>query len=184
MANRYLSRTLALQTLYQWDFNGVHDAVVDEVLSYNFEEFAPDFDDEHFAQKLVKGVIAHKEEINPLIIQYAPEWPLEQITVIDRNILRLGIYEMLYDQDIPARVAINEAIELAKAYGGPSSSKFVNGVLGSIYKDSADSLTEKEDRLEKAYQEKKKARETELADKEHEQLEVEPDLPSEENKDE
>ena len=179
MANRYLSRTLALQTLYQWDFNGTHDEMVDDILVYNFEEFAPEFDDEHFAQKLVMGVLEHHKDIDPLIIKYAPEWPLEQITVIDRNILRLGIYEMLHDQEIPARVAINEAIELAKAYGGPSSSKFVNGVLGSIYKDCADSLAEKEERLEKAYQEKKLAREAELADKEHETLQVEAHLPEE-----
>ena len=179
MANRYLSRTLALQTLDQWDFNGTHDEMVADILSYNFEEFAPEFDDEHFAQKLVMGVIEHHTDIDPLIIKYAPEWPLDQITVIDRNILRLGIYEMLHDQEIPARVAINEAIELAKAYGGPSSSKFVNGVLGSIYKDRADSLAEKEERLEKAYQEKKQAREAENADKEHEVLEVEAHLPEE-----
>ena len=75
------------------------------------------------------------KEINSLITKYAPQWPLEQITIVDRNVLRLGIYELKYDPDIPPKVAINEAIELAKTFGGESSGKFVNGVLGSIFKD-------------------------------------------------
>ena len=163
MSNRYLSRTLSLQTLYNWDFSGRNEADIPEMLDYNFAEFAPLFDDEHFAGNLVKGVLSKRDEIDGYIVRYAPEWPLEQITFIDRNVLRIGIYEMLYDQDIPARVAINEAIELAKAYGGASSSKFVNGVLGSIYKDVLPSLKEKEERLAKVQEEKavKKASEQE-----------------------
>ena len=155
MANRYLSRTIALQTLFQWDFSGQTEQIAD-ILEYNFKEFAPEFDDEGFAAHLVAQVMERLEEINTYIVKYAPEWPLDQITYIDRNILRIGIYEMLYDEDIPARVAINEAIELGKAYGGASSSKFVNGVLGSIFKDMGDSLKEKEDRLAVVQEEKKR----------------------------
>lgn len=156
MANRYLSRTLALQTLYSWDFNAGNKEVLEDMMEYNFEEFAPAFDDAGFAKHIIEGVLGNIEEINGLIVKYAPEWPLEQITIIDRNALRIGIFEMLYDQDIPCRVAINEAIELAKAYGGPSSSKFVNGVLGSIFKDHFERVREKEERLEVLMNEKKK----------------------------
>lgn len=159
MSNRYLSRTLAVQTLYEWDFRSKNMEKIPEILTYNFEEFAPDFDDGGFAERLIRGVIDHLSDIDTYIVTYAPEWPLEQITIIDRNVLRLGIYEMVYDQDIPARVAINEAIEIAKAYGGVSSSKFVNGVLGSIYKNILPSIAEKEERLEKLHQEKKQAEE-------------------------
>lgn len=158
MANRYLSRTLAIQTLYEWDVRGQTSDTVPAILTYNFEEFAPDFNDEAFAKHLVDGVLSHVGKINALIEEYAPEWPLENITLIDRNILRLGIYEMMIDQDIPARVAINEAIELAKAYGGPSSSKFVNGVLGSIYKNILPQIREKEERLAAIQEEKKRTR--------------------------
>lgn len=168
MSNRYLSRTLAVQTLYELDFReAAETADLDGILAYNFEEFAPDFDDEGFTKHLVEGVFAHKNEIDMYIKSYAPEWPLEQITVVDRNILRLGIYEMMYDPDIPARVAINESIELAKAYGGASSSKFVNGVLGSIYKNILPSIQDKEDRLAKV-QEEKKATAAKLKEEEQE----------------
>ncbi len=160
MSNRYLSRTLALQTLYAWDFNGRDDSATDEELNYNFAEFAPQFADDGFALKTLKGILSNRQVIDEYIVKYAPDWPLEQITIIDRNILRLGIYEMLYDPDIPSRVAINESIELAKAYGGVSSSKFINGVLGSIYKDKLTDLKEKEDRLEKLQSERKQKNES------------------------
>ncbi|MBI4272545.1 transcription antitermination factor NusB [Candidatus Uhrbacteria bacterium] len=159
MANRYLSRSLALQTLYEWDFRVYEREKVPQLIEYNFQEFAPDFSDDGFAKSLVKGVFAHQESIDAFIVKYAPEWPLSQITTVDRNILRLGIYEMIYDSEIPARVAINEAIELAKAYGGPSSSKFVNGVLGSLYKDILPQIQEKEERLVKVQQDKKRIEE-------------------------
>lgn len=155
MSHRYLSRTLAVQTLFEFDFQEQGVAGVDEILRYNFQEFAPDFNDDGFAEELVKGVLEHKEEIDTYIQKYATEWPLEQITGIDRNILRLGIFEMIFHAQIPARVAINEAIEIAKAYGGAASSKFVNGVLGALYKDILPSIREKEERLEKVQAEKK-----------------------------
>lgn len=166
MSNRYTSRTLAVQTLYEWDFRDLAGDTVEEVLGYNFSEFAPDFDDEGFASRIIKGVITHRDEIDSFITTYAPEWPLDQITIIDRNILRIGVYEMVYDEDIPARVAINESIELAKAYGGASSSKFVNGVLGSIFKSVADRIAVKEERLAHVYEEKKRAKEEAKAAKE------------------
>lgn len=158
MSHRYLSRTLAVQTLYEWDFHQRGVEEVPEILAYNFSEFAPDFSDEGFSEQLVSGVITHRETIDRYITEYAPEWPIPQITIIDRTILRLGIYEMLFDEHVPARVAINEAIELAKAYGGVSSSKFVNGVLGSIYKKILPQIAEKEERLAKVQEEKNAAK--------------------------
>ncbi len=158
MAHRYRSRTLALQALYEWDFHHGKGLQADDVLAYNVSEFDPDFTDDGFAKSLVCGVIRHKGKIDEYIARYAPEWPIAQITPIDRNILRVGIYEMVYNEEIPARVAINESIELAKAYGGASSSKFVNGVLGSIYKKILPEIAEKEGRLAKLQVEKKKSK--------------------------
>ena len=135
MSNRHLSRTIAMQTMYLWDFNTLKDSDLDEAINTTLKEFAPGFEDEDFARKTVHGVIDNLEKIDSYITKYAPDWPIEQITIVDRNILRLGIYEMMFNKDIPERVAINEAIEIAKAYGGESSGKFVNGVLGAIYKD-------------------------------------------------
>jgi N utilization substance protein B len=135
MSNRHLSRTLAMQTLYEWDFNGQKEKDLKDLLTYNLAEFAPGFDDNGFTQHLVEGVIKNVKEIDELIRKYATEWPIEQITVVDRNILRIGIYELKMDPEIPSKVAINEAIEVAKAFGGESSGKFVNGVLGAIYKE-------------------------------------------------
>ena len=135
MSNRHLARTIALQTLFQWDFNGKPDDQLSDMLTRNFLEFAPDFDDGGFAGRLVAGVAANRSAIDKEIVDHAPEWPLEQITNVDRNVLRIGIYELQHDVEIPAKVAINEAIELAKTFGGESSGKFVNGVLGTIYKE-------------------------------------------------
>ncbi len=135
MSNRHLARTIALQTLYQWDFSGKPRGQLPAMLARNFREFAPDFDDGGFAARLVAGVTASRPTIDEEIVAHAPEWPLEQITTVDRNVLRIGIFELKYDVEIPAKVAINEAIELAKTFGGESSGKFVNGVLGTIYKE-------------------------------------------------
>ncbi len=138
MSNRHLARTIALQTLYQWDFNRAKKEEGKQLLSYNFKELAPEFDDHGFAKHLVEGIIDNLATIDNLIVEYAPEWPLDQITTVDRNILRIGIFEMLFDTDIPDKVAINEAIELGKSFGGSSSGKFINGVLGTLYKDKAE----------------------------------------------
>ncbi|MCP4355216.1 MAG: transcription antitermination factor NusB [Proteobacteria bacterium] len=134
MANRHLSRTLALQSLFQWDFYSKHEDDLLKVLEYNFSEFAPEFDDKDFASNLLKNVTKNAPKIDKLIIKFAPEWPLEQITLVDRNVLRIGIFELKFSDTIPPKVAINEAIELAKTFGGDASGKFINGVLGSIYK--------------------------------------------------
>ena len=134
MANRHLARTIALQSLFEWDFNQ-GDRKVKDILNYNQEEFAPDFDDQGFALQLAEEVVKNQVAIDDLVAKFAPEWPLDQITITDRNVLRIGIYELKFSPDIPPKVAINEAIELAKAFGGDSSGKFVNGVLGSIYKE-------------------------------------------------
>lgn len=136
MSNRHLSRTIAMQSLYEWDFNKLDSSELPRILAENLKAFAPDFNDNQFTTHITKGVMNHLEEINQLITKYAPEWPLEQITVVDRNVLRIGIYELKFSQgEIPPKVAINEAIELAKTFGGESSGKFINGVMGTIYKD-------------------------------------------------
>ncbi len=135
MSNRHLSRTIALQTLFAWDFNGQKDSDIDSLLKQNFNNFAPDFDDHGFSHDLVYGTLEHIKEIDADIVKYATEWPLDQIMSVDRAVLRLGIYELVYDQSMPPKVAINEAIEIAKSFGGDSSGKFVNGVLGAIYAD-------------------------------------------------
>lgn len=149
MSNRHLSRTIAVQTLYQWDFNGKTDDLL-EILKLNKESFAPEFDDQGFIEHLVGGVKNHVDEIDALIVKFAPEWPLDQITIVDRNVLRLGIFELRYDENIPAKVAINEAIELAKAFGGESSGKFVNGVLGAVYKDAGEKAIDQKSAAAKA----------------------------------
>jgi transcription antitermination protein NusB len=124
-----------MQALFEWDFNHQTGDLV-ELAERDKKEFAPDFDDHDFAIRIAKGVMKHQKEIDKVIVQYAPEWPLDQITNVDRNVLRIGIFELKFTQsDVPPKVAINEAIELAKSFGGESSGRFVNGVLGSIYKD-------------------------------------------------
>lgn len=134
MANRHLGRTIVLQTLFEWDFHaGTRD--ITPILENNLAEFSDKFDDTDFAHGLVNGILENLQTLNELITTYAPDWPLEQITNIDRNVLRIGIYELRHSHDIPPKVAINESIELAKSFGGESSGKFVNGVLGSIYRD-------------------------------------------------
>jgi len=123
-----------MQTLYEWDFHNRKEKLT-RLLSHNLKEFAPDFHDGGFSERIVKGVDEHLEDIDQVIQQYAPEWPIQQITIVDRNILRIGVFELKFVKDIPPKVAINEAIELAKSFGGESSGRFVNGVLGAVYKD-------------------------------------------------
>ena len=135
MSNRHLARTIAMQSLFSWDFNGKREKDLACIINQNFQQFAPKFNDHGFVKGLVHEVIKRLEEIDNYIVKYATEWPIEQITIVDRNILRIGIYELVFDKKIPAKVAINEAIEIAKTFGGESSGKFINGVLGAIYKD-------------------------------------------------
>lgn len=133
MANRHLSRTVAMQTLYEWDFNNKKQPL-SELAKHNIEQLAPGMEDTAFVTDLLGGVENNLEQIDKTIVETAPEWPLEQITIVDRNILRLGIYELLFAKEVPPKVAINEAVELGKTFGGESSGKFVNGVLGTLYK--------------------------------------------------
>ncbi|MBI4142494.1 transcription antitermination factor NusB [Candidatus Uhrbacteria bacterium] len=136
MANRHLLRTVAMQSLFQWDFNGLPAGALPGMVAQNLIEFAPGIEDAQFATDLVQGVEQHRETIDVLIQQWAPHWPIDQITNVDRNVLRVGIFELKFAGGIvPPKVAINEAIELAKTFGGDASGKFVNGVLGAIFKD-------------------------------------------------
>ncbi len=136
MANRHLSRSIVLQTLFEWDFNeqkSSHEAIFDA----NIEEFAPGITDRSFALLLLKHIVEKREDLDQIIEKAAPEWPLKKISVVDRNVLRIGLYELLFGDrsQVPAKVAINEAVELAKTFGGETSGRFVNGVLGAIYKE-------------------------------------------------
>lgn len=135
MATRHLVRTAVLQSLYEWDFFDRKRDIV-AILERNLAEFAPGIDEPEFAWKILKGVIDHLKEIDQVILKAAPEWPLDKIAPIDRNILRIGLYELLHadHEEVPQKVAINEAIEVAKAYGGPNAGRFVNGVLGTVYR--------------------------------------------------
>ncbi len=134
MSNRHLARAIAMQSLYEWDFyHGDRDAV--SLVERNLEEFAPKLDEKEFALAIVRGCTEHQAQIDGTIEKFAPDWPLEKITTVDRNVLRIGIYELQFNFDIPSKVAINEAIELAKTFGGESSGRFVNGVLGAVYRD-------------------------------------------------
>lgn len=137
-SNRHLGRIVTLQSLYEYEFRvQASDAtvVVDEVVARNLERYEETIDDKQFISDLVKGVLAHQDELDGKIQPIAPDWPIEQIARIDRTILRMGLYELLYLQDIvPAKVAINEAVELAKAFGSDNSSKFINGVLGTAFR--------------------------------------------------
>ena len=136
MSSRHLTRRIVLQTLYEWDFSG-KKRDCGAVLDKNFAEFGADLDEKEFAEDLMRGVLNNLEELNNIITSAAPQWPLEKTTIVDRNVLRVGLFELIYsnDEEVPPKVAINEAIELAKEFGGESSGKFVNGVLGTVYKE-------------------------------------------------
>ncbi len=137
MANRHLARSVVLQTLFEWDTTHASASAVKDILARNVLEFGGDDIDQPFIHQLLSGVLAKKEDIDLVIEKAAPEWPLERIAPVDRNILRLGLFELLFSDrtHVPAKVAINEAIELAKTFGGDSSGRFVNGVLGAVYKE-------------------------------------------------
>lgn len=131
MANRHLSRIIIVQALYEWDFR--KDSDVAAIAQRGIDTFAHEVD-EQFVLDAVRGVSERTAELDELISSYAPEWPLEQIAVIDKTLLRASVYELLYVDGTPPKVVINEAVELAKMFGGESSAKFVNGVLGSVYR--------------------------------------------------
>lgn len=129
MKTRRRARRIALETLYEFD---IADHPAGEVLQRRLIEEEVDNAGTLFASELVQGVINFQEQMDKLIMRYAPEWPLEQMAVIDRNILRIAIFEFLIGSNTPIKVAINEAVELAKMYGSDSAPRFVNGVLGTL----------------------------------------------------
>ncbi len=125
-----------MQSLFEWDFRDRPTAAIPAIVEHNITEFGPGLEEKDFARFLVEGVIEHLPEIDAIVTKYAPNWPLNQIMTVDRNILRIGVFELRYcNKDVPPKVAINEAIEIAKTFGGQSSGRFVNGVLGSLYND-------------------------------------------------
>ncbi len=137
-SNRHLGRIVAMQTLYEYDFRLSDNPKlkVDPILKRNLDEFSDSIDDTNFVHDLVDGILGNQDAIDAIIGPAAPEWPVAQIAKIDKIILRIGVYELMIKRDVPPKVAINEAVELAKAFGGENSSKFVNGVLGTIYRQS------------------------------------------------
>ena len=137
MANRHLLRSVVLQSLFEWDFREVDNNLIGDIVVRNAEEFAPGMSDFSFAKKLADGVVKKKADLDMIIGKAAPEWPIDKIANVDRNVLRLGLYELIFAdrKEVPAKVAINESIELAKSFGGETSGKFVNGVLGAVYKE-------------------------------------------------
>lgn len=137
-SNRHLGRIIALQTLYECEFREDAkdaDVAIDQVLARNLERYKKTIDDIAFVERLSKGVFADRAELDAIIQPIAPEWPIDQIARIDRTILQMALYEMKEMREVvPPKVAINEAVELAKAFGSDNASKFVNGVLGTAYK--------------------------------------------------
>nr|WP_290668500.1 transcription antitermination factor NusB [Ardenticatena sp.] len=130
IAARRQARELALQALYELDMTRHPVGEVIETRLHETEDLLPDA--EPFMRQLVRGVVEHRDEIDPYVVQIAPEWPIEQMAVVDRNILRLALYELLYTPETPYKVVINEAVELAKEFGGPNSPRFINGALGTF----------------------------------------------------
>lgn len=141
MASRHLSRSIVLQSLYEWDFYGKKPGhpvgrVLKDIVERNIKDFGPGLEELDFIWKMIEGIEEHMSELDKIIERAAPEWPIAQIAMVDRNVLRIGLLELLFSnkEEVPPKVAINEAIELAKTFSGPTSGKFINGVLGTVYK--------------------------------------------------
>jgi transcription antitermination protein NusB len=143
-SNRHLGRIIALQTLYEQDFRreaGDQDFDLNEVLARNIERYKEMVDDKTFIEELVHGVFAQQTALDDQLQPIAPEWPIDQIARMDRVVLRIGLYELQFEKDVPPKVVINEAVELAKAFGGENSSKFINGVLGTVMRQREEAGT-------------------------------------------
>ncbi len=153
MANRHLSRSVVLQTLFEWDFDTSRNNKIDKIFERNFKEFAGGSNDKPFMEALLYSVVDKQKDIDLLIEKAAPDWPLEKISIVDRNILRIGLAELLFSdrEEVPPKVAINEAIELAKSFGGDTSGRFVNGVLGAVYKEMGEPGKDDQPRPKKKY---------------------------------
>lgn len=157
-----------MQSLYEWDFKGRKENDLAGILEHTIKEFGSGLEDPEFVIKLVQGVMEHAKEIDETIERVAPQWPLDQVAMVDRNVLRLGLFELQYgDHDaVPPKVAINEAIELAKGFGGEASGRFVNGVLGTVYKEMGepgkdDAPARKEKKDDEKEEDEKKAEDNE-----------------------
>jgi len=137
-SNRHLGRIVALQSLYEYEFrmqSGDTSATSGDIVARNLERYKETIDDKKFISDVVDGVVAHQDELDSKIQPIATDWPIDQIARVDRTILRMGMFELLHMQkDVPSKVAINEAVELAKAFGSDNSSKFINGVLGTAFR--------------------------------------------------
>lgn len=137
MSNRHLARSIVMQVLYQWDFKGRPTAALPAIIAQTTAEFGDGLNENgDFINNTVNGVIDNLETIDHTIRTHAPKWPLEHMAIVERNILRIATYEMLFgNSETPGKVAINEAIEIAKTFGGPTSGKFVNGILGAMFQE-------------------------------------------------
>jgi N utilization substance protein B len=145
MGSRHISRQIVLQTLYELDFNNqLEEVKPDNWLEKNIQESRKELKEPDFPKTLLRGVLFRRKEIDEIISKVAAEWPLEKINLVDRNVLRIGLYELLWGdrQEVPPKAAINEAIELAKEFGGDSSGKFVNGVLGTVFREAESLLSD------------------------------------------
>ena len=139
MSNRHLARSIIMQILYQWDFRGMPTAGLPAIIEQNLSEFGNGLEERNllYIKNSVHAIVQEQQAIDDIIVKYAKNWPIDQITLIDRNILRIGLFELIYSSEIPDKVAINEAIELAKTYSGTAAGKFVNGILGAYYHENA-----------------------------------------------
>jgi len=143
-SNRHLGRIIALQTLYEQDFRreaGDQEFDLNDVLNRNIGRYQEMVDDKAFIEALVRGVAEHQADLDVQLQPIAPEWPIDQIARMDRVVLRIGLYELQFEKDVPPKVVINEAVELAKAFGGENSSKFINGVLGTVMRQREEADT-------------------------------------------
>lgn len=167
-SNRHLGRIVALQTLYEYDFriSSTDQSVeLNDILERNVSRYKETIDDIAFIDQLVRGTQKNSKKLDKIIGPIAPEWPVDQIARIDKIVLRIALYELLIDDDVPPKVVINEAVELAKAFGGDNSSKFINGVLGTAYKNKTDGKAAKKKTTKKKSTKKKPATKKKLAAK-------------------
>lgn len=161
MSTRHLARSIIMQTLYQWDFRGRPSSALPAIVDGLLLEFGTGLEEhDAYIREGVEKIVDHIDEIDATIKTFASNWPMTQMSLVDRNILRIGVYEIKFNDAIPGRVAINEAIEIAKSYGGQSSGKFVNGILGAVYNDVKKQNPDLEQKEKEMEQAKKTAQQT------------------------
>jgi len=137
MGSRHLARSIIMQSLYEWDFYGKKKGSFEKILKRNVDNFGSDLKEKDFVFKTSEGIMENINKIDKIMEKAAPEWPISQIAILDRNVLRIGLYELLFGdkEEVPPKVAINESIELAKSFSGEVSGKFINGVLGTVFRE-------------------------------------------------